>query len=136
MNKSHPISKKIFKKVSAITGLPVQNFEKVQICNYKPGQYFNHHQDQCHDKSNTCLKDLKRGGQRVYNVLMYLNENFKGGETDFDMLKKKYKLPPGNGILWAMTNKKRNQVHPKANHAGLPVTHGEKMDCKYLAKKK
>ena len=57
---------------------------------------------------------------------MYLNENFKGGETDFDILKKKYKLPSGDGILWAMTNKKRNKVHPKASHAGLPITHGEK----------
>ena len=25
-----------------------------------------------------------------------------------------------------MTNKKRNKVHPKANHAGLQVTRGEK----------
>jgi prolyl 4-hydroxylase len=126
LDKSHPISKKIFIKTSAITGLPMRNFEKVQICHYKPGQLFNHHQDQCHDKTDTCLKDFKRGGQRLYNVLMYLNNDFQGGETDFNVLKKRYKLPPGSGILWAMTNKKGNRVHPKANHAGLPVTHGEK----------
>ena len=126
LDKDHLISKKIINKISKIVNLPSKNFEKVQICNYQPGQFFKHHQDQCYRNNNSCITDLKRGGQRLFNCLLYLNENFQGGETDFPVLKKKYKLPIGSGILWAMTNKDGSQVHPKGMHAGLQVKSGEK----------
>ena len=72
--------------------------------------------------NKSCLKDLKRGvklkpsqlNHRLFNCLLYLNDNFEGGETEFPELKKKYKLPIGNGILWSMTNIKGDQVHPLA----------------------
>ena len=126
LDKDYIISKKIINKISKIVNLPSKNFEKVQICNYQPGQFFKHHQDQCNKNNESCINDLKRGGQRLFNCLLYLNNNFQGGETDFSVLKKKYKLPIGDGILWAMTNKAGNQVHPKGEHAGLPIISGEK----------
>ena len=126
LEKSHPISQKIINKASKITGLPIENFEEVQICHYEPGQYFKYHQDQCYEKNKTCRNDYLRGGQRLYNILMYLNNDFEGGETDFKGLKKKYKLPIGDGVLWAMTNKNQTHVHPLAEHAGLSVKKGEK----------
>jgi len=135
LKKSHPISKKIINKASKITGLPIENFEEVQICNYQPGEYFKYHQDQCYEKNKPCMDDFKRGGARLYNILMYLNDGFEGGETDFKALKKKYKLPIGDGVLWAMTNKVGSHVHPLAEHAGLPVKTGEKWIANIWARK-
>lgn len=135
MDKEHEISKKIIKKAMKITGLPEENFEKVQICNYKPGQFFNPHQDQCHNNTESCIKELKRGGQRLFNILLYLNEDFQGGETEFQNLQKRYKLPVGNGVLWSMTNKIGNQVHPLAKHSGLPIISGEKWIANIWARK-
>ena len=135
LDKDHAISKKIINKISKLVNLPSKNFESVQICNYQPGQFFNHHQDQCYSNEESCINDLKRGGQRLFNCLLYLNENFQGGETDFSVLKKKYKLPIGYGILWAMTNKDGSHVHPKGKHAGLPVKSGEKWIANVWARK-
>jgi len=133
---SEPIAQKIIKRIQKIVKLPEKNFEKIQICNYQPGEYFKHHQDQCHTNDEPCLKDLARGGQRLFNCLLYLNEGFEGGETDFPKLKKKFKLPIGDGVLWAMTNKQGNKVHPLAEHAGLPITSGEKWIANIWARKR
>ena len=133
--KTHPISKKIIKKAMQITNLPEENFEKIQICNYQKGQFFKPHQDQCTTNDEPCIAELKRGGQRLFNILLYLNNNFEGGETYFTKLNKKYKLPIGAGVLWAMTNKKGNQVHPLAEHSGLPITSGEKWIANIWARK-
>ena len=57
---------------------------------------------------------------------------FTGGETEFPKLNKKYKLPPGDGVLWDMLNVDQNQVHPLAEHAGLTVKSGDKMDLQCM----
>ena len=125
--KSHYLSKKIINKTATLTKMPIKNFEAVQICYYAPGNFFNYHQDQCFDTGKPCKKETEdRGGARVYNLLLYLNDDFTGGETEFPKLNKKYKLPIGDGILWDMLNVDRNQVHPLAEHAGLKVKSGEK----------
>ena len=128
--KSHALSKKIINKVAKLTNMPVKNFEDVQVCYYSPGTFFKYHQDQCCDKGKPCIDETEgRGGARVYNLLLYLNNDFTGGETEFPKLNKKYKLPPGDGILWDMLNVDQNQVHPLAEHAGLPIKKGEKWIC-------
>jgi len=128
--KSHHLSKKIINKVAQATNMPVKNFEDVQVCYYAPGNFFKYHQDQCHDRGELCRKETDgRGGTRVYNLLLYLNNNFTGGETEFPKLNKKYKLPPGDGVLWDMLNVDQNQVHPLAEHAGLTVKNGKKWIC-------
>ena len=62
-------------------------------------------------------------GYEVYPGNTYEGDTFKEA---IGRLKKKYKLPTGNGVLWAMNNKDGNQVHPKAEHCGLPIKSGEK----------
>ena len=120
------MSKKIINIAAKYTGMPIKNFEDIQICYYAPGNFFKYHQDQCYDTDKPCMTATARGGPRLYNVLLYLNDEFTGGETEFNNLNQKYKLPPGDGILWEMLNKKQNQVHPLAEHAGLTVESGEK----------
>ena len=96
LNKDHSISKKILRKVKKYINFPEENFEKIQICNYQLGEYFKFHQDQCYDNNKSCLEDLKRGvklkpsqlNHRLFNCLLYLNDNFEGGETAFPELKK------------------------------------------------
>ena len=124
--KSHRLSKKIINIAAKHTNIPITHFEDIQISHYAPGNFFKYHQDQCYDTNEPCIKETARGGPRLYNILLYLNDQFTGGETEFPKLGKKYKLPPGDGILWEMLNKKQNQVHPFAEHAGLTVKTGEK----------
>jgi prolyl 4-hydroxylase len=55
-----------------------ENAESLQVLRYETGQKYDAHFDYFHDRNN-----LKRGGQRVATVLMYLTDVSKGGETVF-----------------------------------------------------
>lgn len=68
----------IEKRVAAWTFLPEENAESLQVLRYETGQKYDAHFDYFHDRNN-----LKRGGQRVATVLMYLTDVKKGGETVF-----------------------------------------------------
>lgn len=68
----------IEKRVAAWTFLPEENAESLQVLRYETGQKYDAHFDYFHDRNN-----LKRGGQRVATVLMYLTDVNKGGETVF-----------------------------------------------------
>jgi prolyl 4-hydroxylase len=58
--------------------VPVENGELLQVLRYEPGQYYKAHHDYFADEFN-----LKRGGQRVATMLMYLSDGVEGGETFF-----------------------------------------------------
>ena len=55
-----------------------ENAESIQVLRYEIGQKYDAHFDYFHDKKN-----VKRGGQRIATVLMYLTDVKKGGETVF-----------------------------------------------------
>ena len=73
-----------------------------------------------------CTEFIKRGGQRILTVLIYLNDNFEGGETGFKNLNFKTKAKPGDALVFYPLGKEGKYCHPKALHAGLPVLRGEK----------
>lgn len=126
INKNDPLVKPIFEHLSKFFNIPFENAEDLQIVRYLPNQYYKDHHDSCCDKVNECNDFVKRGGQRILTVLIYLNDNFKGGETNFTNLNIKYKAKPGDAIVFYPLNKQGKYCHPKALHAGLPVTQGEK----------
>ena len=57
-----------------------------------------------------------------YTVLIYLNENFKGGGTSFPLLNKTLTVKDvgvGNGYIFSGLN-------PKSWHGALPITSGKR----------
>ncbi|GBG72677.1 hypothetical protein CBR_g12246 [Chara braunii] len=87
--------------------------------------------------------NVKRGGQRVATVLMYLTGDVEGGETYFPEandgnstcmcggeLKRGVSVRPdrGNAVLfWSMTLE--GQTDTKSLHSSCPVISGEKWSC-------
>ncbi|XP_009149614.1 probable prolyl 4-hydroxylase 8 isoform X2 [Brassica rapa] len=76
------IVKEIEDKISDFTFIPVENGESLQVLHYEVGQKYEPHHDYFTDEFN-----VKRGGQRVATVLMYLSEVEEGGETVFPLAK-------------------------------------------------
>ena len=66
---------------------------------------------------------LKRGGQRVGTVVMYLNEPEKGGGTTFPSVFFEVAPKRGNAVFFSY-----ERPHPstKTLHGGAPVIAGEK----------
>jgi prolyl 4-hydroxylase len=124
--KDDPIIMKIMVKISGIVKLPIENAEALQVVKYEPSGYYNEHHDSCCDGHHLCNEFIKRGGQRIKTVLIYLNDEFTEGATNFPVLNKKFKPPKYSAVVFNPLATNSNKCHPKAIHAGLPVKSGVK----------
>jgi prolyl 4-hydroxylase len=116
-------------RIANIVNLPLENAESLQVVRYEPDGYYKEHHDSCCDNTKICNDFIKRGGQRIKTVLIYLNDDFEEGSTYFPLLNKKYKPPKYSAIIFNPLAKNSNKCHPLALHAGLPVKSG----IKYIA---
>ena len=99
MPKDNPLSIPVIQKVEKLVRTTSEKIsKKMQVAMYFPGMFFKHHIDQCNENNELCNKKIARNGLRLYNLLIYLNEGFGGGETEFNILKLKFKPKPGDAI--------------------------------------
>lgn len=124
--KNDPLAKPMFEKVSKMFNIPFENAEDLQVVRYLPNQYYNEHHDSCCDDNDKCIDFAKKGGQRKITVLVYLNNEFDGGNTHFKNLNLKVKPLTGDSVVFFPLAKGTSKCHPLALHAGMPVTSGEK----------
>jgi len=130
IKKDDPVARKIFEKASQLSGKPMNCCEDLQVVRYKPGTFYRAHHDSCCDDSKGCADFETRGGQRVATLLVYLNDDFTDGETHFpDHDDLKLKAPPGSAIFFRPMGSDEAKCHPKALHAGLPISSGTKYVC-------
>lgn len=130
ISKDDPVARKVFEKATALTGKPMDCCEDLQVVRYKPGTFYRAHHDSCCEDTKACVDFEDRGGQRVATLLVYLNEEFTDGETHFpehgDL---KLKAQPGSAIFFRPMGTNEAKCHPKALHAGLPISTGTKYVC-------
>ena len=72
-----PIMSKIKKQISETLGLELVKGEALQGQLYEPGQYFKPHNDFLVDLPMICT--VKHLGNRTHTLMIYLNEDYKGG---------------------------------------------------------
>lgn len=122
------ITKKIREKLVEITGESAEQMEYPNFVRYEVGGQYKTHHDFFHPNTDYYEGCVQRGGQRKKTALIYLNEDFKGGETDFP--KVKVRVTPKKGKLVVWDNLKENgDLLYESLHAGLPVLEG----VKYIA---
>lgn len=100
----------------------MNNYEDISIVRYQPSQFYKEHYDSCSTKTRC------GSGNRVYRVatlILYLNDNFEGGQTRFPKIDTN--VEPKTGKLLYFYDTHRNGVEiDDSIHAGLPVASGEK----------
>lgn len=106
------------RRLAEASGTHVKQGEPLQVLRYSPGQEYRPHFDAIAGEPN----------QRVLTFLVYLNEDFEGGETEFLSTGLKVKGRKGDGLLFRNADAS-GHPDPASKHAGLPVSGGEK----YLA---
>lgn len=112
-------------RISAATRLPLPLFETSQLLHYAVGEEFRPHYDFL-DPGNPAYSDqFARFGQRVATFLIYLNEEFEGGETDFPKASIRYRGATGDALFFANVDQ-AGKPDPLTLHAGVPPTAGEK----------
>jgi prolyl 4-hydroxylase len=129
ISKTDPVARKVFAKALEFTDKTMNECEDLQVVKYEPNTYYREHHDSCCDDSQGCIDFEKDGGQRVATLLVYLNSDFTDGETHFPNLDLKLKADPGSAILFRPLGSEEAKCHPKALHAGLPISSGVKYVC-------
>jgi len=128
INDTNDLTLKIKNIVMHKTKLPHENQELIHVVKYNVGGEYKTHQDFFHPNTDYYDAVTKVGGQRMYSCLFYLNDDFKGGETNFPKLE--YKVEPKQGKLAMWRNVESDgTLNYDSLHAGLPVEEGEKWMC-------
>jgi len=114
------------RRLAAISGTRYEQGEATLILRYKGGQEYRPHFDFVRSEQN----------QRFRTVLVYLNHDYKGGETVFPEIDLKVKGRKGDALIFTSARADRS-VDPLSKHAGLPVTQGAKYLCtKWIREKR
>ncbi len=110
-------------RIAALFNWPVENGEGLQILRYRPGAQYKPHYDYFDPAQPGTPAILKRGGQRVASLVMYLSSPQRGGATVFPDAKLEINPVKGNAVFFSY-----DCAHPSTRtlHGGAPVLEGEK----------
>lgn len=109
-------------RIARASGIPVTHFEVAKLLNYKPGQTFARHSDFLQPGMKEYIDAV---GQRVATFLIYLNDDYDGGETEFTEVNFKFKARKGDAMMFLNVDA-NGAPDEMSMHAGLPPTRGEK----------
>jgi prolyl 4-hydroxylase len=103
------------RRIAAVSGTRTAQAESLLVLRYRPGQQYRPHLDAI----------AGRGNRRILTVIVYLNDDYAGGETHFPKAGLTVHGRRGDALMF------RNVLadgrpDPLSQHAGLPVTHGTK----------
>lgn len=106
------------RRIAALSGTRIDQGEPLQLLRYRPGGEYKPHMDALPAEPN----------QRVLTVLVYLSDDYEGGETAFPRTGLSFRGRTGDALLFRNAGPD-GRPDPLSLHAGLPVTRG----VKYLA---
>jgi prolyl 4-hydroxylase len=106
------------RRIAALSGTGIDQGEPLQLLRYRPGGEYKPHMDALPAEPN----------QRILTVLVYLSDDYEGGETAFPNAGLSFRGRTGDALLFRNTGAD-GRPDPLSLHAGLPVARG----IKYLA---
>ncbi len=110
-------------RIARLVRWPVENGEGLQVLHYRPGAEYKPHYDYFDPAEPGTPKLLRRGGQRVATLVIYLNDPVRGGGTTFPDVPLEIGPRQGNAVFFSY-----GRAHPGSRtlHGGAPVIEGEK----------
>ena len=124
-DRADPAVARLERRMADLLGIPVAHGEQMQGQRYHAGQQFKHHYDYFTVTEPYWPQEARRGGQRTFTAMLYLNEPEEGGATDFPHLGTAFL--PKRGLLLAWNNMGPDGLpNPATLHAGTPVGAGTK----------
>jgi prolyl 4-hydroxylase len=115
--------RRIEARITRLVAWPWENGEGLQILHYTPGAEYKPHYDYFDPKEPGTPTVIKRGGQRVATLVMYLGEPERGGATVFPDAQLEVAPKRGNAVFFSYPTP---DPSTKTLHGGAPVLAGEK----------
>ena len=118
-----PLVQRIEARIARLLQWPLEHGEGLQVLHYPPGAEYKPHYDYFDPAEPGTATLLRRGGQRVATLLLYLNTPAEGGGTVFPDAHLEVAAQRGNGVFFSY-----DRPHPdtRSLHGGAPVRTGEK----------
>lgn len=120
-DKENDIANKITQYTEKYTGYPKENMEELQLVKYDVSGYFNEHYDPDVSYKND-------SSDRIYTLIIYLNDDYEGGETYFKNINLRIKPKKGKGVIFKSLTE-NNELLTNSLHTGTPITKGNKYIC-------
>ncbi len=118
-----PLIARIEARIAALVNWPVERGEGLQVLRYRPGAQYLPHHDYFDPTQPGTRAILKRGGQRVATIVMYLNAPARGGATTFPDATLEVAPVRGSAVFFSYD---RPHAVTRTLHGGAPVLEGEK----------
>ncbi|MBT9511430.1 MAG: 2OG-Fe(II) oxygenase [Acidovorax sp.] len=118
-----PLIQRIEERIARLLNWPIENGEGLQVLHYRPGAEYKPHYDYFDPAEPGTATIVKRGGQRVGTLVMYLNTPEKGGGTTFPDVHVEVGPQRGNAVFFSYD---RPHTSTRTLHGGAPVIAGEK----------
>jgi prolyl 4-hydroxylase len=118
-----PLLQALEQRIAALLRWPVAWGEGLQVLRYQPGAEYRPHHDFFDPRHAGTEAVLKRGGQRVGTVLLYLNTPARGGATTFPDVQLEVAAVKGRAVFFSYD---RPHAVTRTLHGGAPVVEGEK----------
>lgn len=110
------------------SGVKLAYAEPMVVLRYEPGQFYQWHYDAIHAYTTEIQAELEHFGQRYRTGILYLNDDFQGGETEFKSPYIQVKPRTASILVFDNTNQ-AGKIIPSSLHRGCEVTSGHKWVC-------
>lgn len=120
-----PLLQRINRRIAEIMQQPVEHGEALHILHYQVGAEYKPHHDYFDPANTGFAATLKRGGQRVATLIIYLNDVEESGDTVFPKIGLSIVPKKGSAVYFEYMND-GGQLDEATLHGGAPVVTGEK----------
>jgi prolyl 4-hydroxylase len=111
-------------RMAACLGVPLRQFEALTVLHYDVGEEITEHYDFVDPNLPSYAQEIAEKGDRVVTFLVYLNDDYEGGETAFPRLDISHKGTRGEGLYFV--NSEHGRADTRTLHAGRTPIGGEK----------
>ena len=112
-------------RIAAAAGLDTRMMEAFAVLHYARGEQASEHFDYLDPDVPAYAEDIARYGQRTATALLYLNDDYEGGETAFPELGLRHRGSKGDALIFFSVDP-QGRPDPRTVHAGRPPARGEK----------
>ncbi|GGX78099.1 2-oxoglutarate-dependent dioxygenase [Massilia dura] len=120
-----PLLQRLNRRIAEIMHQPVAHGEALHVLHYGVGAEYKPHHDYFDPANPGFAGTLKRGGQRVATLIVYLNDVEEAGDTVFPKLALSIVPKKGSAVYFEYVNGD-GQLDEASLHGGAPVERGEK----------
>jgi prolyl 4-hydroxylase len=112
-------------KMAACLGVPIRQFEPITVLHYAEGEEITEHFDFVDPNVPDYDQEIAEKGQRIATFLVYLNDDYGGGSTDFPRAGVSHKGRAGEALVF-INSLPDGGADVRTLHAGRPPQQGEK----------